>query len=141
MQRTSLQEALSATGLEEVFCNLSRHSIKAAKHVVECSILDIMHLGKTTYVKAGIVLKTAAALLAPSCVPLTHLLRAEKCNSRILLGLPAIDCALGYGLLVGAITELVGSAGANCIFPDVRSHQLCRTHSRILQASENPSFA
>lgn len=111
MQCSSLQEALRLAGLHEVFMNLSRHSIKEADHVMECNIVDIVHLGCTTHAQAECVMKTAAALLAPNCVPLRVLLQAQQRQSRILLGLPNIDRALGSGLLVGAITELVGAAG------------------------------
>eukprot|EP00892_Ulva_mutabilis_P003147 jgi/Ulvmu1/12833/UM098_0015.1 len=111
MQSSALQEALHAAGLQHVSTNLGKHSIKEAEHVVECSIVDIIHLGQATYSQADFLLKTAAALLAPRCVPLRRLLHAERCNSRLSLGLPNIDVALGNGLLVGAITELVGPAG------------------------------
>lgn len=120
MQSCSLQHALTSAGLQDVFANLSKHSIKTADHVVECSHVDIIHLGQATYSQAEFVLKTAAALLAPKCVPFKVLLKSEKCKVRLPLGLFGIDTALEGGLLVGAITELVGSAGLhhNPDYPD-----------------------
>lgn len=111
MQTCSLQDALTGAGLRDVCSNLRKHSIIEADHVMECSIVDIIHLGQATYGQADFVLKSAAALLAPRCVPLRLLLQAEKRKVRLSLGLPDTDVALGCGLLVGAITELVGSAG------------------------------
>lgn len=111
MSVSPLQDALSSAGLHNVFVNLSKHSIKEAEHVVECSLVDIIHLGQATYGQAEFVLQTAAALHAPRCIPLTQLLQAEESKRRLPLGLPDVDRAMGCGLLVGAVTELVGSAG------------------------------
>lgn len=143
MQSCSLEHALTSAGLQDICVNLRKHSIKNPDHVVECSLVDIIHLGQATYGQAEFVLKTAAALLAPRCVPLKVLLKSERCNVRLPLGLSGIDSALGCGLLVGAITELVGSAGLHhsADYPDSMSLSRNWSERDMLQESESRKCA
>ena len=78
---------------------------------MELSTADLMHLGQATHEQAEADMLIAARLLAPRCTPLLTQLHAELSSQALTLGIPAIDSALGGGLLTASITELVGSAG------------------------------
>jgi predicted ATP-dependent serine protease len=106
-----LQQAMANAGLHAIYANLGKHSIKESGHVMEQGVVDIMQLGMASQQQAEQVLRIAAAQLTPRCVPLTSRMQSEH-KSRLQLGIPDIDTALGGGLLSASITELVGPAGA-----------------------------
>lgn len=109
-RQRQLQQAMANANLSQVCINLSSRSVKEAAHVMELSLPDCMHLGQATYAQAEATMLVAAKLLAPRCTSLLHRLDLEKAQP-LTLGIPAVDTALGGGLLTASITELVGAAG------------------------------
>lgn len=109
---TSVPDLLRGIGLEKHAPPLLDHSIQKSQHLLECSATDLMQLGNLTNGQAHAVLAAAASKLAPAFLSMHDLLQGQQGRVRLPSGIPALDQAMGGGLLNGCITELVGPAGA-----------------------------
>jgi hypothetical protein len=107
----ALQMAFAQAGLSEQYACLSAHSINAPSHIMECNLIDIIHLGRLSYAQAYLVFDIAASLITPNVFTLCDLHKYQSLKPPLELGIPDVDKALGGGLNNGSITELVGPAG------------------------------
>lgn len=98
--------------LSEQVANLNSHSIHKCEHFLECSETDALELGNLTHEQWLQALQLVATATCPPARTMAQLLQSREQQQLFRSGCPSLDAALGGGLALGSITEIVGPSGA-----------------------------
>lgn len=98
---------------EALVLRCAARSLNTVRELLDLTVLDLSELLDLSMKEAAQLVSTVAAAVCPAGQPVSALLARKRTEaSHLPFNLPALDLALRGGAPVGAVTELVGAAGA-----------------------------